>query len=257
MQTHFITTPDQMKIAYDCSGAGPALILVHGGGGSRKEWHAAGYVERLRGVFTVITLDLRGHGESSLPVQPGDYTLSSQIQDILAVADACGFEKFFLWAMSYGGNISRYLAAQSTRVTKAVLMGTRMGLGVPDAIRQDVKNFCKHWSPILQAQNDGKLDIGTLSPDDQDFLHGFNVPVIMAWGQAMLDWSPIQPADIRCPTLWLIGSEDRQVIDSYQDCQPDLDGSLIQGRIMEGFDHGQVFDEIDQVFPILFDFTRS
>ena len=49
-------------------------MLLHGGGGNRQEWHAAGYVRRIQDFFTVITADLRGHGESGLPTDPADYT---------------------------------------------------------------------------------------------------------------------------------------------------------------------------------------
>jgi pimeloyl-ACP methyl ester carboxylesterase len=47
MHTRFATSPDHIRIAYDMSGAGPTLMLLHGGGGSRQEWHERGYVKRL------------------------------------------------------------------------------------------------------------------------------------------------------------------------------------------------------------------
>ena len=66
MTTLFATSPDSTRLAFDVTGDGPPLLLLHGGGGSRLEWHAAGYVDRLREEFTVISMDLRGHGESSV-----------------------------------------------------------------------------------------------------------------------------------------------------------------------------------------------
>jgi len=51
MNTHFVTSPNHIRIAHDVSGAGPAMMLLHGGGGSRQEWHAGGYVERLKDDF--------------------------------------------------------------------------------------------------------------------------------------------------------------------------------------------------------------
>ena len=69
-------------------------MLLHGEGGMRQEWREAGYVERLRDNFTVITLDLRGHGESGLPTEPADYRIEKMGQDILAVADAWGVDRF-------------------------------------------------------------------------------------------------------------------------------------------------------------------
>jgi pimeloyl-ACP methyl ester carboxylesterase len=137
MNTSFAYSPDGTRVAYDRCGTGPAIILLHGGGGKRQEWHDVGYVSRLQNDFTVITPDLRGHGESGLPTDPADYTTDKMGQDILAVAGACGVEQFTLLGMSYGGKISRYLAVQSERVAKLILMGTQLGLGVSGQLRQD------------------------------------------------------------------------------------------------------------------------
>ena len=138
MDTYYAVSADGKQVAYDRSGSGPALILLHGGGGRRQEWHEAGYVTRLHDQYTVITLDLRGHGESSQPTDPADYTIDKMQQDILAVADACEAERFNVWAMSHGGRVGRYLAAKPGRVTSMVLMSTLLGQGADGEMRQEV-----------------------------------------------------------------------------------------------------------------------
>ena len=147
MITSFTNSPDGTLVAYDCCGTGPAIVLVHGGGTSRKDWHEAGYVKHLQEAFTVITLDLRGHGESGLPTSPEDYTTDKMGQDILAAADACGVDHFVLWAMSFGGKISRYLAVQSERVVRYIMMGTPLGPGAAGERRQEAVDFCAHCTP--------------------------------------------------------------------------------------------------------------
>ena len=72
-ETRFATSSDGARIAYDVTGSGPAVMLLHGGGQTRRAWHDAGYVERLAQEFTVITLDLRANGESDRPTQPSKY----------------------------------------------------------------------------------------------------------------------------------------------------------------------------------------
>ena len=164
MNTLFANSPDSVRIAFDRSGTGPALVLIHGGGSNRQEWHEAGYVGRLREHFTVITLDLRGHGESGLPTEPADYTIDKMMQDVLAVADACEVECFTIWGFSFGGRVGRYMATQSERVAKIILMGTPLGLGISREFRQYIEDFCVHWPPILQAQSDGVLDLDLALP---------------------------------------------------------------------------------------------
>ncbi|MEW5873345.1 MAG: alpha/beta hydrolase [Chloroflexota bacterium] len=257
MNTSFVTSPDGTRIAYECSGAGPALVLVHGGGGSRLDWQEAGYVERLRDRFTVITLDLRGHGESALSSDPADYTLAKQHQDILAVADACGAQRFSLWSISYGSKISRYLGIQSERIDRLALMSAVLGPGATEKIRQEVLAFCEHWPPILQAQAEGRLDLDSLSERDRELLANVNVAAMLGWGPAMAGWPAVDPAGFRCPTLWLVGAEDPNVMDSYAEYREALAGTKVQARLLEGLDHGQVFYEIDTVLPILLEFMQA
>ncbi len=257
MNTLFATSPDGTRVAYDRCGSGPAIVLLHGGGGTRQEWQEAGYAQRLQDRFTVITLDLRGHGESGLPTDPADYTIDKMEADILAVADACGFERFAIWGMSYGGKVGRYLAVHSERVTKIVLMGTPLGPGVVGERRQQAVDFCAHWPPIVQAQQEGTLDLSALSETDRDVLGRLNVPVMLRWVRAMLDWPAVEPADFRCPTLWLVGSEDRHAMSSVEEYRESLKASSVRVHIAEGLDHMGVFDEIDRVFRIMLAFTES
>lgn len=80
--------------------------------------------------------------------------------------------------------VSRYLAVQSERVAKFIMMGTPLGLGVSGERRQEAIDFCARWSPVVQAQRDGTLDLDSLSQNDREFLRHFNVPVMLGWVRA-------------------------------------------------------------------------
>jgi pimeloyl-ACP methyl ester carboxylesterase len=257
LSTSFAVSADGIRIAYDVTGFGEPIILLHGGGQSRQDWHSAGYVERLRHDFKIIAMDIRGNGESDKPSEPADYSIDKHCQDILAVADACGIERFSIWGFSYGGNIGRYLAAQSPRVASFIMIGVMFGLGASGDFRQWIIQSRDHWLPLLQAQTDGKLDIRTLSQQDQDLLQKFDMRVMIAWTSGMLEWGSIEPGDVRCPTLWLSGSRNTSAMAAIRECEAMLKGSKVQVQIVEDLDHMQELSEIDKVLPLMLAFTRQ
>ena len=58
MITKFVKTQDGIRLAYDVTGSGPVLVLLHGAGEghTRQSWHEAGYVDRLKDSYTVCLL---------------------------------------------------------------------------------------------------------------------------------------------------------------------------------------------------------
>lgn len=256
MRTYFAVSTDGLNIAYDVSGAKEAIVLLHGGLHARKHWHNAGYVERLKKNFKVITIDIRGNGESDKPADPAYYTTEKHCQDILAVADACGLERFTIWGYSYGGNIGRYLAAQSLCVNKLVMGGFTFGPGASGPFRRFIADFREHWLPILQGQADKSLDLKTLSAKDQGFLQRGEIPVILAWLSAILDWAAIEPGDLLCPTLWLAGSKNEDVMSDMKKYEPILEATKVRTQVIDGIDHWEEFTDVDRVLSAVLPFIN-
>lgn len=78
---------DGLILAGDALGPseGPSVLLAHGGGQTRHSWSgAAGDLAALG--WRVVTLDLRGHGDSQWSPQ-GDYRLERFAEDLVCVAD--------------------------------------------------------------------------------------------------------------------------------------------------------------------------
>ena len=254
--TLYAQSPDGTQIAFDVTGDGPTIILLHGGGGSRQDWHETGYVDGAKDSFRVIAMDIRGHGESGKPIDQASYTTDKLVQDILAVADYCGAKTFVLWGFSYGGNISRYLAAQSDRVAGSIIMGIPFGPGASDEGRTYIESMEDHWRPILRAQADNTLDWDTLSNEEQVVLREDNPSLFLAWLSAILEWTAVLPGDLRSPALWLIGSENKGAMASLSEYQESLPRS-VQVHVIEGLTHEQEFTEIDEVLPVMLEFTHA
>lgn len=257
MSTALAVSTDGTRIAYDVTGNGPALVLLHGGGHTRRNWHETGYVKQLQDRFKVIAIDIRGSGESDKSTDPALYTTDRMCQDVLAVADACGVERFTLWGFSYGANIGRYLATQSDRFEKLVIMDVPFGLGASGDFRVFIEGFCHHWAPIVQAQAEGTLEPTTLSTEDQETLRGTNIAVDLARFGAILDWGVIEPADLRCQALWVVGSKNETTMESIKEYEERLPDSKVRVVVVEGLTHFQVFTEIDRTLPLMAAFTSE
>jgi len=127
MKTNLVQSSDGVKIAYDIQGVGPAIVLLHGAGKTRADWHKTAYVARLQDTFTVITIDLRGCGDSEPTLEIDGFRLEQLANDVKAVLDVCGIEQYALWGYSLGGNIARFLATRSACVKALVVIGIPLG----------------------------------------------------------------------------------------------------------------------------------
>lgn len=96
MQT--VTSSDGTKIAFERSGSGPSLVLVHGTSASHVRW---GNIRPLLELhFTILAVDRRGRGDSG--DGQGDYRLDNEFADIAAVVQAAA-PPVILFGHSYGG----------------------------------------------------------------------------------------------------------------------------------------------------------
>lgn len=107
--------------AYTVEGSGPPIFFVHGIGARRSGW--AGIVERLKGDFTCISYDLRGHGES--PKGDGPFGLDELVVDLEALRAKLGIAKAHIVGHSLGGMIGpAYAKAYPDRVLSLGLLST-------------------------------------------------------------------------------------------------------------------------------------
>lgn len=222
-RTLFATSTDGTRIAYDVTGGGPFVFLLHGGGMTRRSWHEAGYVSRLAAEFTVVTIDIRGNGESGKPATLPAFSPARLNQDLVAVANAVKADRFAIWGFSYGANVGRYLAAVSDRVRGMVYIGIPFGPAAEGLFRERILGMA-------------------------------NRP---AWLGAMLDYPPVEPSHMRSPTLWVVGTANEGAYGSARAYQSKLAGTKVTLSLFDGLTHSQEFERIDQVFSKEVEFTRA
>ncbi len=95
-----------VSLRYDRTGSGPAVLLIHGWNCNRTFWERQ--VHALRDRHTVITVDLRGHGESSRP-RTG-YAIATMAGDLEHLVRALGVARIAVVGWSMGGMVALELA---------------------------------------------------------------------------------------------------------------------------------------------------
>jgi pimeloyl-ACP methyl ester carboxylesterase len=113
------------RVSFRRSGAGSAIVLIHGITGSSRTWEEV--IPPLAQHHTVIAPDLLGHGESAKP--RGDYSLGAYASGVRDLLIALGVDKATIVGHSLGGGVAMQFAYQfPERVDRLVLVSSG-GLG--------------------------------------------------------------------------------------------------------------------------------
>jgi len=109
-------------LAYSDKGAGLPIVFLHAFPLNRTMWRAQ--EEALSSQFRIITIDLRGYGESDAP--PGHHTLDQAAEDVRTLLDHLAIQQAVLVGLSMGGYILfAFYRKYANRVKALVLADTR------------------------------------------------------------------------------------------------------------------------------------
>lgn len=117
---------DGVTIRYEAHGQGPPVLLTHCFGSTMRLWdrQVAHFAERYR----LILWDMRGHGGSGDPVDPGAYSQALAVGDMAALLDACGEDRAVIAGVGLGGLMSLgFHLEHRERVEALVLCDTGPG----------------------------------------------------------------------------------------------------------------------------------
>ena len=103
-----LATGISLNVATAGDPANPAVILLHGFPESHRTWREL--VPRLDDRLFLVMPDQRGFAGSDLPQDVDDYRTDLLVDDIFALADALGIERFALVGHDWGGAIAWSIA---------------------------------------------------------------------------------------------------------------------------------------------------
>jgi len=167
---------DGFRLAYDRAGSGPPVVLLHGWPGDRHDFRHV--LPLLTGAADVITVDLRGFGESGKHTGPprDAYSAAAQARSVAGLIDELNLESPVLAGYDVGSRIAQTVVTLGPARCHAIVVapplpgpGDRVFSidaqrefwyqpfhqldlaaeiidGRPDAVRAYLRHFWAHWS---------------------------------------------------------------------------------------------------------------
>jgi 3-oxoadipate enol-lactonase len=155
------TRIDDIELAYDDVGVGPAVVLIHGYPFNRSLWTEQ--TVALTSRFRVITPDLRGFGESDSSEGPA--TMNRMAEDVTKLMDQLGIQQAVIGGLSMGGYVALAFVKQfPSRVKALVLADTRAQADTEEAKQTRRQQAEKALSEGMAGIADGMLP-KLLTPD--------------------------------------------------------------------------------------------
>jgi pimeloyl-ACP methyl ester carboxylesterase len=128
-------TIDGLKAGICVVGEGPAVLLLHGWGGSLQSmWPVARELAALG--YAAHILDLPGFGESDLPSEP--WTVARYAEWVMAYLKTTELDEVFLIGHSFGGRISLVLGADYPQHIKKIALSNSAGIRLPLTFRMRI-----------------------------------------------------------------------------------------------------------------------
>jgi len=212
-------TVNNITIAYDDCGEGPALLLIHGFPLNRQMWQAQ-LLPLASAGYRVIAPDLRGFGSSGAPAE--GYSMDGFADDLVAFLDALQIDRAVVGGMSMGGYILLdLLERHPERVAAACFIATkssaddeegraRRSAMAAQAERLGANPIIKNFAELLFAPETMHRQPALIA-QVTSWMRS-TPPRALAGGLLAMrdrkDYTPLLPG-FRQPSLVVVGSEDR------------------------------------------------
>ena len=264
-ETRFLSV-DGGQIAYDdTGGAGPLIIAIPGMGDLRSEYRRL-RPSLLAAGYRVVTMDVRGHGESS--ARWNDYSAHAVGRDALALIATLGASSAVILGNSFAAGSALWAAHDApTRVSGVVLLGpivrdlaapwfAKLALRIGFAGPWRVWFWTTYWNSLFP----------THKPSDQTQVKAaltanLREPGRMAALQAMLGLSKADTAALlamsRVPALIVMGTRDPDFPDATGEAHWLAAELHAESLMIEGAGHYPHAEMPERVAPKLLSFIEG
>lgn len=256
MRSHTTNPTDGVEIAYEVSGDGEPLLLVHGSGLSRGIWRGLGYLRDLERDFTVVALDLRGHGRSGTPHDIDSYAMPLHVGDVLAVLEATGLDPVHYVGYSFGARLGLVLAAEHPEHLRTLttiggswepMRGNIAETFTPEwrkALRDGgMAAFLTAWEDAIGAPVDPATRLAFMADDPEALVAFFEA-------SERGDGVPLEIlAQVTTPTLLLAGTRDDDRHRQAQQAARVMPRASFYSLV--GYHHGSSLAPVDEITDLV------
>ena len=198
-----------IDIDYEVGGQGPPVLLSHGYSATGHMW--APQRPALEPRWRLITWDMRGHGETESPADPGAYSEKSTVEDMRALLAHLGAARAVVGGLSLGGYMSLAFHMRYPEMVRALVI-CDSGPGYrSDTARAQWNERARARALDLEARGLAVLEAG--SPEMREAMARHRSAQGLAHAaRGMLAQEASGVIDslpgIRVPTLVIVGDRD-------------------------------------------------
>ena len=260
-----VTSADGVEIAYERTGSGPPLVLVHGGACDHRFWDLSDVRSAFAEQYTVYAMDCRGVGASG---DAAEYELEREFEDVAAVVDAID-EPVTLLGHSSGALLSLEAALRTDNLRKLVLYEPPIPVG--DHVLYSEEVLAKMKRLLAEGKNEQvlvlflreiaqstpeEIDAQRSAPDWQDLVDAAHVWPRSVEAVGEYEFDAVRLADVTVPTLLLTGSESPPFL---KDATEQVSDALPNSRLVtfDGHAHEAMLTAPDRFIEEVLAFIRE
>lgn len=239
-------------LVYDDSGTasdGPPVVFLHGFACNRQMWvHQAGALERSR---RVIAIDLPGHGETRVPLDPALHTEEAVADLVLETMREVDAYPAVLVGFSMGGGVALNLAARHPEAVAGLLLAD-VGGGSADPLAHSA-TMARYADMVTRDGLGSLVDHLITTPifcdyanrDDESYAHMRGImmttdpeEVVLLLDGVLSRRQPVQDrplGQLRVPTSVLVGGLDKQCEASSAELASRIAGAEL--TVLDGVGH--------------------
>ena len=231
-----------IDIEYQDGGSGAPVLLSHGYSATGRMWD--GQRETLGNRYRIVSWDMRGHGSTSSPDDPAQYSHALTVADMRALLGHLGIGRAVIGGLSLGGTMSLAFCRAHPELTRALVI-CDSGPGFRnEKAREDWNQRAQQRAADLEARGLAVLE-GRSAETRQAIRHHKSAQGLAHAARGMLahkDASLIDSlAEIRVPTLVIVGDQDTPFIAACEYMAKKIPGAKLE--VIAGAGHSSNLDQ--------------